>query len=801
MIKQSFKLFIRSLLRERKYATLNVIGLSVGLSSFLLISLYLKSELEYDQFHEDSDKIFRVLFHSKTPINELIWARSGPGILPEVKPTLPNVVSGTRILAGKNVLDPDPLVKNGDTQFLESKLFFADTEFFDVFTFQTVDGSSIDFSDPYAIVLTESSAKKYFGSDNAIGQILELPGHGRYTVRQVLKDLPANSHFHFDLIANIQSHDINDNDSWGWTRVYTYLRVKNKENISRTQELLQKALEEKYSSRTFNGASYEEWRGSGNEVLLLLQPLESIHLNSNYASEFEPGGDKLYIRLFFIVAGLVLALSCINFINLYTSQSFKYAKDVSVQKTFGASRRQLFYRFVLQSIILTFFATILAIGISTLAFPFLNSLVGERIAIPSIELFWFPVIVTFSLFIGLLAGIYPAIHLSKFKPIDALRARKDAGGRGLTIRNLLIVFQFCISIGLIVATLTIYNQIEYMKDKDLGFESQLIVIERANVLGNKTEAFKKALLEKPMVKAVASSSTVPGSWIGSVSLYPTSGTIADRTIVYPIFTDFDFDKTFDFEFVQGRGFSKEFASDSLAVIINETALKALGLESIEGQSLKGWRPTPHPIVGVVKDFNQGSPKEEIKPMVIFSNFFPSMQNMSIRLNNYQAKSNLEFLKTTWDQFASGEPLMYYFLDQDFDKLYANETETGNLFSLLSFLAIMIATLGLFGLTGFAIEQRGKEFAIRKVLGAGVSNILSIMGGEFGKLIAISLLISLPIAWVLMDQWLESFAYRSSIPYWIFLLAGGLTFLVTTVVTITQTLKTAIENPVKRLRDE
>ncbi len=801
MIRNSLKIFMRSFIREKRYSLVNTIGLGIGISAFLLISLYVKSELEYDKFHEKSDRIYRVLYQSINPTNSLTWARSGPGMAADIRTNYPEVEYAVRILAGKNVLDPDPLVSHGEVQFLEPKLFFADSDFFNVFSFKTLDGSSIPFSDPYDVVLTASTAKKYFRNQNPIGETLDIAGRGQYTVKQVIEDIPSNSHFHFDLIANFQSHSTSKDQSWTWTRVYTYLLLK--ENVSTTalQTRLQASMDRYQQGRSFNGLSYAEWKEAGNASNTSLQPLESIHLNSNNASEFESGGDMAYVRLFLIVAMLVLFLASINFVNLSTAKATKRAKEVGVKKALGARRKQLVSQFILESVLTCVIATLLAVVVTILTFPYLNDMVGNRIADPEISPWWFGLGAVFILFLGTLSGAYPAFYLSRFQPLKVLKAGGGAQGKKSALRNALTIVQFCTSIGLVIATFTIYNQVNYMKNKDKGFTGKLMVLDRSNVLDDKTEAFKTALKQSPLIEQASASSTVPGSWIGSVNLYPLSGTIADRLVVEPIFTDFEFDETYDFEFVQGRGFSKDFASDSLAVIINEAAFKAYGMESIEGEYLQGWQSAPHPIVGVVKDFNQKSAKEKVVPMVIFVNFFPSMQNMTIRMSTSNSKASIDWVQKTWDRFVPSEPLMYSFMDDNFNRLYRSEIETGNLFSALSTLAILIAGLGLFGMVTFTTEQRSKEFAIRKVLGATSRVIFSLLGKEFGKLISVALVLAVPLVYFLMDSWLDNFAHRTTVPAWAIFVASLVVIMVTLVAVTGKTIKTALENPVKGLREE
>lgn len=801
MIYYQILSFVRSFTREKKLRLINITGLSIGIAAFLLIGLYIKSELEFDQFHENSHRIYRVLQHSKSPANDIIWTRSGPGMAPVAVEKLPDVEEAVRILAGKNVLDSDPLVTRGKVQFLEPNLCYADPGFFRVFSFETLNGGPIDFTDPYSIVITESTAKKYFGEEEAIGQTLDIANQGIYTVEQVILDFPTNSHFHFDLIANLQSHSVYENTNWGWTRVYTYLLLHEKASVSRVEAHLQSEIEAAFANKDFGGNTFEQWKAAGNSVSLNLQPLESIHLYSKHASEFEPGGDIRYVRLFFIVALMILFLACINFVNLSTAQTAKRAKEVGVKKTLGATRSQLIFQLIFESFLTCLLAAILAMVITSLLFPILYDLLGNRIASPIFHWSWLVLGFVFISILGLIAGAYPAIYLSHFQAAKVIKSGGLGEKRKPVLRNVLTVFQFCTSIGLIVATLTIYHQVQHMKNKDRGFARQLLVLDRANVLDSKTEIFKQNLIDHPLIESVASSTTVPGSWIGSVSLYPLSGTVADRVVVYPIFTDYDFDETYNFEFVQGRGFSKDYASDSLAVIINETALKAFGLESIEGEYLKGWLQTPHPIVGVIKDFNQKSAREKIDPMVLFVNFFPTSQNMTIRFSGADISASIAAVKHAWERFVPSEPMIYFFLDDNFDRLYSNEIETGNLFVIFSLVAILIAALGLFGMATFAAEQRSKEFAIRKVLGATARNIFSMMVKDFGKLMFVAFLLSIPVVWMLMENWLENFAYRTSIPIWTFFVAG-LTGLAVVALSITgQSLKTAFENPVKKLRDD
>ena len=773
----------------------------MGISSFLLISLYIKSELEYDKFHENSPLIYRLLRYSKSPSNEVTWARTGPGTAHEIARRFPDIQKAARILAGKNVLDPDVLVENGNRKFLEPGLFYADPQFFEIFSFKSVDDRPVALNDPSHMVITESTATKYFGDEDPLGKTLKINGRKSYTIKGVIRNVPVNSHFHFDLVANIQSHDINDNKSWHWTRVYTYLLINEEADIEKLQEQLHEAINDNYSTRDIKGSSYTEWKAAGNEVSLLLQPLESIHLKSKHASEFEPGGDIVFIRIFFVTGILILFLSSINFINLSIAQVAKKARSIGIRKSIGGSRYHLIIHYISESILVCLLSTLIAVGLTACIFPGLNELIGHHIASPEFQWYWILVILLFPFILGILSGIYPALFLSGHNTVNLLKSGFSVAKSKSALKNSLLVIQFCISIGLIISAITIHQQVQFMQSSDRGYNTNLMVIERGNVLGEKLETFKNELQKNPIIKSISASSTVPGGWIGTVSLYPTSGSIADRLLVKPIFTDFDFSKTYGFQFVEGRSYSKNLASDSMAVIINRTAMESYGLESIEGQSLKGWMPVPHPIVGVIEDFNQGSLKEEVEPMVLFANFFPSMQKISVRVDENSYHEAIEAIENTWSVLVPDEPLIYYFLDDNFNRLYKSEIQMGNLFAILSFLAVILASLGLYGLMAYTTEERAKEIAIRKALGATISSILKLLSSELFRISLIASFISIPVTWKILDLWLMSFAYRTDPSLFLFIGAPTVVIIISVVVISGQVLKVSMENPVKRLRSE
>lgn len=805
MIANYLKIALRSLWNKKVFAAINIFGLAIGLATCILILLFVRHELSYDRYNTLSDRIFRVTLHGRIGGNEINIAGAPAPTGPALMRDYPGVEAYVR-LSGSGTF----LVRNGEMRFREDRVIFADSNFFDLFSVRLLKGDpKTVLTEPKTIVLTESTALKYFGRQDPVGKSLTMGNSGLFRVTGVCQDVPSNSHFHYDFFASMKSTQLGE--KWLSSGAHTYVLLRKGYPVEKL-EAQSPQIVRKYIGpeiQEFLGMSYEAYLRKGDRFGFGFQPLTAIHLQSNLENELEPNSNIKYIYIFTAIAAFILLIACINFMNLSTAGSAGRAREVGVRKVMGSVRQQLMAQFLIESILLTVLALLVAFGLVVLLLPGFNELAGKQFDIRSI-LNARTVACTFAgcLVVGLLAGSYPAFFLSSFKPAAVLKGSIQTGVKSGWLRNTLVTVQFVVSIGMIIGTVVVYQQLRFIQNKKVGFnKEQVLILHDTHLLGDKAKSFKEQLSKLSAVSNV----TLAGYMPAGASNSSTDGFLpesADNNITPYRFTiyyvDEDYLSTLGIGLAAGRNFSKKFGTDSASVLINEAAAKQFGWKdpvgkrvTTVGNGTPGSRRT-YTVVGVTRDFHYRSMHEQIAPLVMF--YGGDQYQMAVRIKTQDIAGLLKTLEKTW-KATSDNPFAYSFLDERFNKMYESEMRVGKLFGIFASLAVVIACLGLFGLAAFTTIQRTKEIGVRKVLGASVLSIVSLLSKDFVKLVGIAILIASPLAWYGMNQWLADFAYKINIEWWVFLLAGTLAVGVALLTVSFQSIRAALVDPVKSLRSE
>ena len=802
MIKNYFKIALRNLSKNKVFSVINISGFAIGLTCFILITVFVIDELSYDKYPAQAENIYRVNLsvagNGDVAVYPLVDVAVGEGI----KNAFPEVKASTRIFSVSD------FVKYDDKQFKEEHLAFADSNFLQLFSIPLVEGNTTNaLVQPNSIVVSRSFAKKYFGNGEAVGQSITVGTRNAiYKVTGVIDKVPANSHFHFDAFLSMSTFP-NTNKTWSNLGYYTYLLL-NKNTDPKKLEAKFPQLVAKYVVPEIQhdmGVSLAEAQKSVNTFRFSLAPLTDIHLRSNTKFELEPNGDIQYVYIFSILALFILLLACVNFTNLSTARAIKRAREVGIRKVMGSVKKQLIVQFLSESVLFTFFSMLLSYVLIFLLLPYFNQLANKNISFDFFLNYKLILAVLLVSFIaGILAGIYPAFFLSSFNTIRVLKGASMQGSQKKPLRSSLIVFQFFVSTALIIATVIIYQQLHYMQNKKLGYDKdQVLFLPDARLLGKDQTAFKQQLLQDNRVVSASISRSIPGGQImDGTEIYPknenSNGTEIHASISH---VDYDYLHTLGIQILKGRNFSKDFPTDSSGIVINEAAVQQLGWtnENAVGKTIVRSGQEEFKVVGVVADFNYASLKQKVAPlmMMLGRNF----GGLIIKINTRDVKGFLADLKKQWNSFNPAGPLEYNFLDEKFAALYASEQRTKQIFSAFAVLAIIIASLGLFGLSAFVIEQRAREIGIRKVLGASVQQVLLLVSKEFLLLVGIAFIISVPVTWWAMHEWLKDFAYRINIGTGVFVAAGLSAILIAFFTISFQAIKAAIANPVKSLRTE
>ncbi len=805
MLKNYFKIAWRNILKNRGLFSINIIGLSLGIASCLVITLYVADELSFDRYHEKANDIVRVVFKAKVNGEDIKEAVVMAPVAQAFQQEFPEILAATRLRNGGS-----PKITYNTATFRNGRFAYVDPNFFKVFTLPIIEGNKISpLEEPNTIVLTQEEAKKYFGNENPIGKILDFKDQGeRFRVTAIMENIPQNSHFHFDMLASMVGNEEAKNASWMESGFFTYLLLKNDYNYKNLEVKLP-AITEKYMGPQIKeamGISFDEFTKS-NKIGLLLQPLTDIHLKSDFSdnSTLEPGGDIKSVYIFWAIALFMLLIACINFVNLSTAAATKRMKEVGIRKVLGSNVQQLISQFLMESFIASVFAMLFAIVIVILILPLFNDLSGKELHLANLyapEVFLGLLLLVF--LITFLAGGYPAFYLSSFKPVAILKNKFVGSKGGKGIRNGLVVFQFVISAGLILTTLIVDQQIRYIQNKDLGYnKEQILVLRDADLLGLSQESFKNQIVSDPRVALVSNSGFLPaGASNNSMSGILINDKSPRRMVVYDI--DDEYIPTLDMKILKGRNFSKEYGSDSLNVILNETAAKILGLgedpiDKIIIRATDNQGSRQHlTVIGLVKDFHFRSLHQTIDPLIML---YQPNGGFIVKAKSADMAALIERISRIWNSYGIDEPFDYSLLDESYNKTYLVEQKMGTILRIFALLTIFVACLGLFGLVTFTVQQRFKEIGVRKVLGSTVPQIVGMLTMDVLKLVMIAMAIAFSLGYYLMNKWLQDFAYRIDIVWWVFVVAAFITVFIAFVTISYRSIKAALVNPVESLRSE
>jgi putative ABC transport system permease protein len=807
MLKHYFSIAFRQLWRNKAFTAINISGLAIGIATCLVIMLFVIDELSYDRFNEKADRIVRVVFKGVTQGQQLKESNVMPEVAAAMRANFPEVQDATRFRYNGY---PRITLDNNKT-FSDNPFAFADPNVFSIFTFPFIQGNPEKaLAQPNTVVITESLARKYFGAADPMGKVLTLKDwNATFKVTGVMRDIPANAHFHFDLLASMTGLEEAKSTSWLMSNFYTYLLLPQGYDHRKLEAKLP-ALVKKYIGPqlpTAMGMSLEDFEKKGNWIAFFLQPLTSIHLHSDMTFELGPRGDIRYVYIFGAIALFMLLIACINFMNLSTASASRRAREVGVRKAMGSLKQGLIWQFLLESLLLTAISMLLALFLARMALPFFNELAGKNLSLNVWALPWLlPGLLALGLVTGVLAGSYPAFHLSSFKPVVVLKGTFTGARKGVGLRGGLVVFQFFISIALIVSTIVVYKQLTYIQQKELGYNRErVIVLPSTWWLGKNSDVFRNQLLQHTSVADVSTSGYLPAgpSDNNNFFVHPDGRSLQlVKTLRYEV--DDHYIPTLGITMAAGRNFSPEYGSDSSAIIINETAAKAFGWGAdFDGHTLtrsdvKG-NVSEYHVIGIVKDFHFHSLRERISPLVM--TLGSGNGAIIVKTKTGDVAGLLAFMKKQWDRFSREEPFNYAFMNDRFNDTYIAEQTTGRILGIFSGLTIFVACLGLFGLAMFTAERRTKEIGIRKVLGASTAGIAGMLSKDFLKLVLVANLLAWPLAWWAMNKWLQDFAYRIQLHWWMFALAGIAAVLIAVVTVSFQAIKAALANPVNSLKAE
>ena len=796
MLKNYFKIALRNLWKHKGYSFINIGGLAIGMAGCILILLFVQDELSYDAYHEKSDRIYRIALEMLSPGEpEKYFANTALALAPALEEDFPAVEHAVRFRRRSFY------VERGTSRFYENRFLFSDPEVFDIFSFPLVAGDpKTALTEPFSVVLTQESAEKYFGDEEALGQVLTMQDTLAFQVTGVMASLPTNNHIRFDFLASFETliaGQQNLNQWWNHS-YYTYVLLQESASLEDFKPQL-------YDVTRQHIAEQEDLYGFQQKHYL--QPLSEIYLHSDIRGEGGPRGSITYVYTFSAIAVLILLIACINFMNLATARSMQRAREVGMRKVLGAYRQQLAGQFLGESFLVAIVAMVLAVGFVIPALPLFNSLSGKALSVISLQnsiVIWGLLGIT--LVVGLASGSYPAFALSSFRPVEVLKGALN-GAAGAGLRKMLVVFQFGISIVLIVGTLVVYQQLDFMQNQQLGFaKEQILIVPTRGIsdFDNTYESIKEQFLQQGDVLGISASSSIPGRGLNNIVIQPEGMTDNETRTMLTLGIDHDFVETYGLELAAGRSFSQAFSTDEgEGFILNEAAVADVGWASAEeaiGKAFNWGLGKEGFVVGVVKDYHHASLQQRVQPIVmhILPDWFGYF---SLRINTSQVQETLATLEQTWQQWAPNRPFEYFFMDEDYDRQYRAEQQFGQISSAFSLLAILIACLGLFGLAAYTAEQRTKEIGVRKVLGASVSNLVLLFSKEFTRLVLIAFVIAAPVAYFAMQQWLETFAYRIDLGIGTFLFAGLLALLIAWFTVSFQAIKSALNDPVKALRYE
>jgi ABC-type antimicrobial peptide transport system permease subunit len=793
MFRNYLKTALRTMQRNKLFTGLNIFGLATGLACSILIFLWVKDELSYDRFNPGVERIFRL----SAKVKDIETATIPPAFTWTMKNDIPGIKNATRIIPLQKIITV------GTKKFDENHMYYADSNFLRIFHYPLLRGNSASaLSVPNTVLLTEATAIKYFGSaGQAMGKSIYIDNDIKGATLQVtgiLKNIPANSHLHFDLLLPIQNWNMQITDPQPWRYFDSYVYFQLADEVQPSTLALQKIQQQLNTIRNKAIVGTE-----AVPAVISIHPLTDIHLYSHFRQDVDGQGNIQYVRIFTLVALFIIFIACINFMNLATAMSGARAKEVGLRKTIGALRKQLVFQFIGESILLAFISLSLALLFVRLALPYFNTLASKSISLDLLDIRLIGQILAITLVVGLLAGSYPAFYISSFNVIRVLKGVRASEGKSSYLRNGLVVLQFSVSVALIVSTVVIYNQLHYLHNRDIGFNRQnLLYIPMPEVgdLRNNADALKAALDQSPQIGKYTIIGDLPTNLTASAPLTWRGMENGSLVICDRFNVDENFARTFDVQMAAGRFYSKEFKENDSEYVVNEAAARAMQMDPVSAiGKMITVRGQEGSIIGVVKDFNFKPVFQPIEPLVIRHR--AQGDYLVIRTAPGTMQKTLASAKACFQEVYGNTPFSYGFVDQDLDHLYSSETRMGSIFNIFSILSIAISCLGLFGLATFSTQRRAKEIGVRKVLGASQAGIVLLLTKEFLQLVALSLLIAFPIAWYAMHRWLREFVYRIDIDAWIFVAAGAAALAVAFLTVGYQTIRTAMANPVNALKSE
>ena len=808
MLKNYIKIAIRNLLKNKVFSLINILGLAIGMAACLLILQYVRFELSYDEFHPEAEQLFRVTtvnFNNGEAVYSDAMSFNGVGLM--LKERMPEVLAFARV----RDLSQGIIIQNGEDVFTEKEVMLTDPSFLELFNYPLIQGNpATALTEPFTIVMTRSMATKYFGDENPIGKVLQVPTGrftGDYEVVGLIDDVPGNTHLKFDmLIAYDTFWSVGEELNWNAFNDYTYIKVAEGTDPEALQEKI-RPLSKEYIS--------EE-----STLVFYLQPMMDIHLHSNMSYEAEVNGSAQSVHFLSLIAIFIIFIAWVNYVNLATARAVDRAKEVGMRKVVGARKKQLVWQFLFEAMLLNLLATLAALTLVQLCMPVFEQLVGKSLfSIWTDETFWFALSGIFVLG-AVVSSIYPAFVLSSFRPLTVLKGKFRHSSKGIVLRKALVIFQFAASVFLIAGTIVVYRQIEYMRNQDLGMNLDQVLVLKAprfaddedSVNVSQFKTFRHEISRLAGVQNVASSVPVPAgglSNIGSISggIWWEKNITEDHRTIYYAPIDPQFFDTYQIELLAGRSFSEEIASDTgRVVVLNKAALELLDFENpeqaIDENVLIGMQEsTKYRIIGVIENFNRLSLKNEVEPTMYRCRLPGSGLHYSIKLGTNNMHATLSEIENVWRQIYPNTPFEYFFADDQFNAQYQTDQQFGSVFSVFAILAIFVACLGLYGLSSFIAFQRTKEIGVRKVLGASIIHILLLLSSDFIRLIFISFLLGFPLAWFVMQNWLNTYAHHTQMAWWIIGVAGLAIVLVVLITVSFQTIKAALINPAHSLRNE
>jgi putative ABC transport system permease protein len=808
MLTNYIKIAVRNLVRNKSFTLINMLGLAIGLSASILILIYIDHELSFDRFYQDDQQIYRIAVNGRMSGDFFNAAVSPSPLAPALENEFPEVENAVRL---RNI-SQESLLSFNNKKIYQSDLMLADTGFFEIFNLEFKYGEPREvLQRPMSIVLTSSLAEKLFGRDNPVGMVIKFNNEFQLKVTAVIEDLPKNTHFDFPALISWSSiskiDPASSSGDWGSLAFYTYVKLASNADVDLFEQKIEKVLMQKLLAES--GETPEAFEDFQMEFNAFLQPLTDIHLHSNLMAELSPNSDLSYVYTFSAIAIFILLIACINFMNLTTAQSSRRAKEVGIRKVHGAVKKQLVYQFISESIILSLATLIIALLIVELFLPRFGEIVGRELQRSELS---DPVMILkftiLSVVVGFIAGSYPAFFLSSFQSVSVLKGRFLKRRQNVSLRNILVVFQFAISIFLIIGTGIINRQIDYLQNKRLGFDKErLIVVQlRSQRLRNNIAYLKNELSELPSVARVSASSFAPGEGSDGSAYFPEGQSENDPWLIFRSGVDYDYIPAMGMQVIRGRNFSPDYATDSNAMIINKTLWQKLGWgEEVLGRKIKSggtMNEIGYHVIGVVDDFHFESLHDKVEPF-LFTLSGKRMRNLCIRLADGEVSDHLSKISEAWQRLEPAFPFDYRFLDQSFDELYEAESRLSSMYVYFTIIAIFIACLGLFGLSSYLAEQKTREIGVRKTFGATANSLAALLTRDFTKWIGLANLIAWPVVCLVMESWLEQFAYRIElIDQWpVFVYAALASFAIAIFTVSFQAYKVASINPAESLKYE